>query len=1011
MDLPVGTVALLFTDIESSMRLWSADSTSMAASLEEHDRVLLEQIESAGGYVFTRAGDSFSAAFASGRDAVAAAERCQRRLASVAWPGPELRVRMGLHMGEVQVRDGDYFGPTVNLAARVAHAGHGGQIVVTSALLADAGRVGPVRSLGSYRLRGLSELVELHQVGDGAFPALRADVDADDSIRFDEFDIDLSARRLRSRGQVVHLEPQALDVLLYLVSHRDRLISREELLDEVWGDQFVSASALTTRIKQVRQALGDDGRAQRYIRNERGRGYQFSGAVTAQEAGPPTDVGNPPTPRPGSPSPAASQSTGVFGRADDLRRVDDVVTSWPVTTVVGPGGVGKTTLVRMLVDKWRHEGRGALEVRLDLLRAESGLLPAITTALGLSVADDEQLVACAEWLSATDQVLVLDNCEHLLDPVRQVVSDLLEAAPSVRVLATSRQPLSLRSESVVRLQPLQVPSVEDVTDPSEWPCLELFAATASRAGGMSITTEAEWADVVELCRRLDGLPLAIELAASRMSTFGIRDLIGGLDERLDWFRSRHHDSEDRQRSLRSTVEWSFRFLDHDALQLVDALACFPAGLRLSDLRSLATQLELATSSDEIVANLIDASVLARVGQGEARYTMLETIRQYANERLSAEPARMETAHQLLVTHATAIAQAERDAWTGEVDPRTRSLARLRDEIPNLRAARRLMLDSQDFAAAVALAAGLCAFTEEACLAELWSWYETDSLGDMSGYDDDTNAAARLVEATAARNRGELDRCAEAAAEAAALTRDPWIRGRALHTGAMASLFMGQMDRASELWLASDEELGGCRGRLFAAMASGFGGDLDRAASHLRQCHLDDDSAVPIDLFANAHLVRGEVARVGATGDARREFEQAVAVAREHGLLYTLGMAQTSLVTITEADGDHDEAAAGYRELLELFLRSGTWTHVWTTLRNAARVLLTEAPATALLITCAAAHAPSAPALDEDAQAATDELEQAASAALGDLEADRIRRRAQIVPRADVVRQTVAALGG
>ena len=257
MDLPSGTVALLFTDIESSMALWTADAEAMAASLEAHDRIMLEHIESAGGYVFTRAGDSFSAAFASVRDAVAVAQRCQQRLDRTDWPGPELRVRMGVHVGDVQVRDGDYFGPAVNLAARVADTGHGGQVVVTSDVLAASGSVGPTVSLGAFRLKGSTDRVELHQLGAGAFPPLRADEEPSASLRFDEFELDLAARQLRADGQAVPVEPQVLDVLIHLVLHRDRLVSREELLDEVWGDQFVSASALTTRIKQARQALGD----------------------------------------------------------------------------------------------------------------------------------------------------------------------------------------------------------------------------------------------------------------------------------------------------------------------------------------------------------------------------------------------------------------------------------------------------------------------------------------------------------------------------------------------------------------------------------------------------------------------------------------------------------------------------------------------------------------------------------------------------------------------------------
>lgn len=1007
MDLPSGTVALLFTDIESSMMLWTADPASMAASLEAHDRVMTEQIESGGGYVFTRAGDSFSAAFTNARDAVAVAQRCQLRLAAVEWPGPELRVRMGLHVGEVQSRDGDYFGPTVNIAARVADTGHGGQIVATADVLEAAGPVADARPLGVFRLKSSPDAIELHQVGVGAFPELRAAPLADESLRFDHFVVDVGARTLLAEGEPVHVEPQVLDVLIHLIVNRDRLISREELLDEVWGDQFVSLSALTTRIKQARQALGDDGRAQRYIRNERGRGYQFVGEVVAAAVEPEPITAAPARPRPAS---GAADRVVVFGRDADRIAVAGLVDANPVTTIVGPGGVGKTTLVRALVADWATAGRSAAFVRLDTAREPQALLPAVSTVLGLALGDDDDAVArCAEWLSGSGQVLVLDNCEHLLDPVRDLVLGIHAAAPDVPILATSRQPLGLRSEAVHRLTPLAVPDRVAAGDVEAWPCLELFAATAQRTGGMQIG-DGDWAEVVELCRRLDGLPLAIELAASRLSTLGIRDLVGGLDDRLDWFRSRDVDFGERQRSLRSTVDWSFRFLEDDCVRLVAGLALFPAGLRLADTLGLAAALGVGGPVEEAVSRLVDASVVvSRTREGETRFTMLETIRQFAAERLDADPVLRDLAEGHLVAHALGVAQDERDAWTGARDPRTRSLARLRAEVPNLRAARDLMLSHGDRAAAIRLATGLCAFTEEACLAELWSWHDPTPLA-ADDHDAATAAELLLLEAQGARNQGDIERSrivADAAAEAAT---DPWVVGRARHTQAMATMFSGDPIGAAELWLESDDHLGGCRGRLFAAMACAFAGELERATGHLAACSIEADSRVPIDLHTNVHLVRGEIARIADTGTARDEFERAADVAREHGLLYSLGMAQVPLVAIADADGDVEEAANGYRELLEIFLRSGTWTHLWTVLRNAASLLATHDPAMAVLVHRAADRDPGAPALDDTTRADVDDTVAAAARVLGDVEMARLERRAQIAGRADVLRSAADALG-
>ena len=680
-----------------------------------------------------------------------------------------------------------------------------------------------------------------------------------------------------------------------------------------------------------------------------------------------------------------------------------------MTTIVGPGGVGKTTLVRALVADWATAGRSAAFVRLDTVRDEHALLPAVSTVLGLALGDDDDAVAgCAEWLSGSGQVLVLDNCEHLLDPVRELISGVHAAAPDVPILATSRQPLGLRAEAVHRLAPLAVPDRVSADDVGAWPCLELFAATARRTGGMEIGA-ADWTEVVELCRRLDGLPLAIELAASRLSTLGIRDLVGGLDDRLDWFRSRDVDFGERQRSLRSTVDWSFRFLEDDCVRLVAGLSLFPAGLRLVDATRLASALGVDGPVEEAVSRLVDASVVvSRTREGEARFTMLETIRQFAGERLATDTALREAAEAHLIAHALGVAQEERDAWTGARDPRSRSLARLRTELPNLRSARDLMLERGDRAGAVKLAVGLCAFTEEACLAELWSWHDP---GPLSSDDHDATTAAELLllEAQGARNRGDIERSRTAAEAAGDAASDPWVIGRARHTQAMATMFSGDPMGAAELWLESDDHLGGCRGRLFAAMACGFAGQLELATRHLAACTIEADSAVPIDLHTNVHLVRGEIARIADTGDAREEFERAVDVAREHGLLYSLGMAQTPLVALADADGDVEAAAAGYRDLIEIFLRSGTWTHLWTVLRNAARLLETHDPATAMLVHLAADRDPGAPALDDAARAEADDTVAAAARQLGDEEMARVERRAQIVGRTDVVRAAVATL--
>ena len=167
-ELPSGTVTFLFTDVEGSTGLWADDSAAMSASLRVHDEILRAEIERRGGYVFTTAGDAFCAAFGRATEGVDAAAAIQGRLRSTAWPGPPLSVRLGLHLGEAEERNGDYFGPVVNLAARVESAGHGGQTLVTDVVRQAAAL--DARRLGTFTLRGVADQVAIFQIGDGEFP-------------------------------------------------------------------------------------------------------------------------------------------------------------------------------------------------------------------------------------------------------------------------------------------------------------------------------------------------------------------------------------------------------------------------------------------------------------------------------------------------------------------------------------------------------------------------------------------------------------------------------------------------------------------------------------------------------------------------------------------------------------------------------------------------------------------------------------------------------------------------
>ena len=252
-------------------------------------------------------------------------------------------------------------------------------------------------------------------------------------IRFGDCAVDVGAREVRLHGRVQHLEPRAFDVLAYLLAHHERVVAKEELLDEVWGDRFVSESALTTRIKEIRRAIGDDGTQQRLVRNVRGLGYRFIGELVADD-------------RP--------RRAPIIGRSGDVTAVVELVGSSRLVTLVGPGGVGKTRLaVEVAANLVGHAGSGSAFVDLAAIVDPDAIVPALLHAAGIR-ADAGEPAAALRTLGELDAVVVLDNCEHLVDAVASVVETVMGAPGRARILATSRERLGVTDEQVWPVTPL-----------------------------------------------------------------------------------------------------------------------------------------------------------------------------------------------------------------------------------------------------------------------------------------------------------------------------------------------------------------------------------------------------------------------------------------------------------------------------------------------------------------------------------------------------------------------------
>jgi DNA-binding winged helix-turn-helix (wHTH) protein len=320
---------------------------------------------------------------------------------------------------------------------------------------------------------------------------------AAESIRFGNVEVDVAALAVRVDDVVVHVEPQVFDVLCYLVRHRHRVVSKNELLDNVWGDRFVSESALTSSIKSARRVIGDDGRAQRMIRTVHGRGYQFIADVVAST--------NRSTPR--------SSPTGAdefVGRDAELSALLDALAVHRLVTVVGPGGVGKTRLVTEAARAWEDEDRSVYFVALDEITSDSQVASLICDVVGVRSQGDVDLIAlAAQELRGSSPLLVLDNFEHVGGAAIEV-GRLLERAPELRICVSSRERLHLSDEQVITLGPLDTSAERG----REAPAVVLFEARARRLNRSFTVDDSNIRVVSDICRLVDGLPLGLDLAAA-----------------------------------------------------------------------------------------------------------------------------------------------------------------------------------------------------------------------------------------------------------------------------------------------------------------------------------------------------------------------------------------------------------------------------------------------------------------------------------------------------------------
>lgn len=466
----------------------------------------------------------------------------------------------------------------------------------------------------------------------------------DQKVRLGDWTIDPVSRVLVQGLHIADLGDRAFDLLWTLAQTPGELISAADLFARVWPGRVVEENNLHVHISALRKVLGAQA-----IRTVRGRGYQITLDVAAlPDANAQTahialgQIG------PGLQSAGSLQRPRqLLGRDKDFADVLRSVRTNAVTTLVGPGGVGKTALAGGVAaaaalptseDSTATFSDGVVTVWLAPLRAAELVAAEVAVALGLTRSGRlDHVEALTRWLVDKDLLLVLDNCEHVVDAVSDLVDVLTARLPRLHVLATSREPLWVDGEVGFRLEPLVLPSAGMLASLEEIeasPAVQLFRARVGARYAGTLGTEQAGRLTAEICRRVDGLPLAIELAAARAVSLGLEDIRRHLNELFKLLPRAARRVDGGQRSLRDTVEWSDALLSPEQRGLLHRMAVFAGGFDLASINAICAEPQQSPAQTaDLTARLVEKSLLMKLGDS-GRFQLLETIRQYAQEQLS-----------------------------------------------------------------------------------------------------------------------------------------------------------------------------------------------------------------------------------------------------------------------------------------------------------------------------------------------------------------------------------------
>jgi predicted ATPase len=472
--------------------------------------------------------------------------------------------------------------------------------------------------------------------------------------------------------------------LIHLADRPGEVIAKQELIDRVWSDVTVEEGSLRVHVAAIRKALADGQFGNRYIANIKGRGYSFVGTVVPLGGG--TESRNAKFRHQGR---LPVRPIMMVGRETLVSEVSDKLRDERFVTLLGPGGIGKTTIALAVGRAVAEEFGGEVHfVDLESLTDPRQVAGAVATSLGLALKSKDPGSELVDLVRSQKLLIILDSCEHVIETVALLAELLYQETEQVYLLATSRELLKVEGEHCCRVLPLDFPpdgSEQTANAVLRYPAVQLFVRRVAARAGSVVLTDEEAPFVAEMCRKLDGMPLAIELAAGQVAALGLKNTVARLVSRLELLRLSHRTAVPRHRTLKATLDWSYNLLSDGERIVLRRIAPFVGHFTLEGARYVAGELGVGTGEIcDAIAGLVEKSLIAtRIDETQAQYRLLDTTRAYALEKLE-EHAEIEVVFRRYAEYVAEYLESQKEVLSAL--PGAERVSAYSDQLSNVRAA-------------------------------------------------------------------------------------------------------------------------------------------------------------------------------------------------------------------------------------------------------------------------------------------------------------------------------------